>query len=75
MTSFDPKEVERIAEGLSAAPRAALIGAHQLSGPCADYFASPLTDDSYDPDLMIWPTGRLTPLGLAVRHHLQERSS
>jgi hypothetical protein len=72
--TWQPTDVVRIAEDLSGARRRALLGAYPLSGPSGDFIVMDAGDRDklyrHDEELCTW-VGRLLPLGLAVREHLQ----
>lgn len=68
-------EAEQMARGLTEVQRAALLDAWPISGPGTGAFIRTDSDDLFesleDEGLIQW-TGLLTPLGLAVRHHLTD---
>lgn len=74
--SSEAARVAEIADGLSRAQVRALLAAHQISGPGADYYVSgsdfEVLDEHY-PDLVHWRSGRVLPLGRAVAAELRGR--
>lgn len=64
-----------IARDLSAKQRRWMLDAYPLSGPSVTLLILDDEDDPFDPDLVDPITGRILPLGLAVRAELQKGKS